>query len=548
MKNLFKNPLFYTNILLLALVMALAANTNITYAKFSSWISQTFAAVGPITGEGTVNFFTAFAGGSNQIGDSAIYQDAGGHIGIGTGASTFDSRLEILSSIDRFIELIRSGATYPTVFRQGTDGVLVVNNSNIDTLTLKGGNVGIGITGPRSSLEIAKSIAHTYPTPGLTYGSLHISDVGTAGNSGSITFGSPDNDSPHAGIYVQGSGAYGTKMYFGTTDAYTTGSKVRMMIDHLGNVGIGTTNPGAKLHVSGDGAEFRLTGGTYTSATIYDGGTGDPGYFRAYYNGSIDAQVGANGTYFAATGGNVGIGTASPGAKLEVSGQIKITGGTPGAGKVLTSDASGLATWGTPSGSLPSGTSGQTLRNDGTGWVANSILFNNGTNVGIGTTGPGSKLHLTGSTGGATGLSFNSGTDNTWQIGTGVGTLSTANSFQIYNQTQNIGVITFKNDGNVGIGTAGPVTKLDVSGAVNVGNAQSVTWGGTGGPSVTGNASVGSLSFFSNTTAMTIIAGGNVGIGTASPQAPLHVNGAMMLTPLDADPASPVSGMIWLRQ
>jgi len=41
----------------------------------------------------------------------------------------------------------------------------------------------------------------------------------------------------------------------------------------------------------------------------------------------------------------VGIGTATPGAKLEVNGQVKITGGSPGDGKVLTSDADGLATW-----------------------------------------------------------------------------------------------------------------------------------------------------------------------------------------------------------
>jgi hypothetical protein len=49
------------------------------------------------------------------------------------------------------------------------------------------------------------------------------------------------------------------------------------------------------------------------------------------------------------SGGNVGIGTTNPGAKLEVAGQIKMTGSTPGAGKVLTSDAVGLATWETPS-------------------------------------------------------------------------------------------------------------------------------------------------------------------------------------------------------
>jgi len=60
--------------------------------------------------------------------------------------------------------------------------------------------------------------------------------------------------------------------------------------------------------------------------------------------------------------GNVGIGTTTPGAKLDVNGQIKIAGGSPGAGKVLTSDASGLATWQTPTGGgLPSGTAGQTL-------------------------------------------------------------------------------------------------------------------------------------------------------------------------------------------
>ena len=42
---------------------------------------------------------------------------------------------------------------------------------------------------------------------------------------------------------------------------------------------------------------------------------------------------------------NIGIGTSTPTAKLEVNGQVKITGGTPAAGQVLTSDASGLATW-----------------------------------------------------------------------------------------------------------------------------------------------------------------------------------------------------------
>ena len=57
------------------------------------------------------------------------------------------------------------------------------------------------------------------------------------------------------------------------------------------------------------------------------------------------AGFSVGGSTFVVKGGNVGIGTANPGAALEVAGQVKINGGTPGAGKVLRSDAVGLASW-----------------------------------------------------------------------------------------------------------------------------------------------------------------------------------------------------------
>ena len=96
--------------------------------------------------------------------------------------------------------------------------------------------------------------------------------------------------------------------------------------------------------------------------------------------------------------GNVGIGTIAPSTKLEVAGQVKITGGAPGLGKVLTSDLSGLASWQT----LPTGGSSQ--------WISsgNEIYNNNSGNVGIGTTTPTrAKLEVNGvGFGGATSAIF----------------------------------------------------------------------------------------------------------------------------------------------
>lgn len=55
----------------------------------------------------------------------------------------------------------------------------------------------------------------------------------------------------------------------------------------------------------------------------------------------------ANGTKLVTVldNGNVGIGVEKPTQKLEVTGKVKITDGTQGRGKVLTSDANGNASW-----------------------------------------------------------------------------------------------------------------------------------------------------------------------------------------------------------
>jgi len=68
----------------------------------------------------------------------------------------------------------------------------------------------------------------------------------------------------------------------------------------------------------------------------------------------------------------VGIGTASPDSALHVAGQIKITGGSPGTGKVLTSDTTGLSTWENPTVSFIT-----ILTNDPGSPSAGQIWFNN---------------------------------------------------------------------------------------------------------------------------------------------------------------------------
>lgn len=120
-------------------------------------------------------------------------------------------------------------------------------------------------------------------------------------------------------------------------------------------VGLGTNTPGADLDIRsaepGTRAILHLGNSDRSHRLDFSSGSNSQNPYIIWENG--DKLTFGSGTGLSFTNqmqiesnGNVGIGiTTTADAKLDVEGQIKIRGGSPGNGKILTSDASGLATW-----------------------------------------------------------------------------------------------------------------------------------------------------------------------------------------------------------
>ncbi|MDD3875743.1 MAG: tail fiber domain-containing protein [Bacteroidales bacterium] len=168
----------------------------------------------------------------------------------------------------------------------------------------------------------------------------------------------------------------------------------------------------------------------------------------------------------------------------------------------------------------PQGTDGQTMRHDGTDWVGNDILYNNGTNVGIGETSPTGKLHISvpGAWAGAvfTGTGLNDLSVNSSGYNTSG---ATHYAVRIQNAGPNPNIIEISNDG--GNSWSAPMA---ITPNIDMGFGVYISFAQTGGHTY---ADLWEFTVNESFFDVFIVKDNSVGVGTDAPQANFHTVGTV---------------------
>lgn len=244
--------------------------------------------------------------------------------------------------------------------------------------------VGIGIATPISVLHVYENTTNVSTTAGLTIeqnstGDAVVQYLLTGGQRWVTGIDNSDGDK------------------FKISSTADVGSNPRLTILTTGEVGIGTVSPDKPLTIQGTGASnelisFKNSGGT-TKWHINQSGSSDLNF--------VETTVADYRLYLKA-GGNIGIGTNSPSSLLNLYGSAPTLTLTHSSG--VNQDNTGVLFF------SEDATAGFKMRYDGTAGVDKlhfvgrnasvdsdwlTIQRSNG-NVGIGTTSPGSTLHVNG--------------------------------------------------------------------------------------------------------------------------------------------------------
>lgn len=233
------------------------------------------------------------------------------------------------------------------------------NTNGNDISNANTGNVGIGTTSPATKLEISSAspllqMSDTSPTGvKITLGTAG-SWFGLSANRNLATASRYDVGKTTAGyfMFVTNSNSF---HWWGTTPTNNTDPIERMRLDKDGNLGIGTSTPGSKLHVTGGANQwviFERSGKQlFLNANSADGNVYAQVAPRASDNMGLSlSSRDINPEYlFVTTLGNVGIGTTTPANKLHVAGSITVDGN-------INAKYQDVAEWVPSSAQLPAGT------------------------------------------------------------------------------------------------------------------------------------------------------------------------------------------------
>ena len=276
---------------------------------------------------------------------------------------------------------------------------------------LSNGNVGIGnTTSPQSSLNIAGNNTAVFAGSDALYDKDHnafvkIENYSETNNveAGIVLRAKATGAGVHA-MYVKHRGTgttYQGDLRFRSRNTGTT-SQDNMTITYDGKVGIGTTSPLAQLEIDPPAVDTpifairRQDSTTIPLFKFFQDSSVAQGTGHAHMNtGNRDLSITADtsstkslGIYLKTTG-QVGIGTVSPDAKLEVSGNVKLGSAAHSSWTDSVDDVGGLDVF------VGSGSHAFTVWDDNSQSTPRFIVERAG-NVGIGTASPADKLTITG--------------------------------------------------------------------------------------------------------------------------------------------------------